>query len=106
MRNGLGKIREAQEDEEEESSSSVEEEKDKEMYKSMKEIIEEEERERKRRLIAKRKTRLDYSENIIEEIDCENLSNLYERSKKEYRDFVELFYCHGHIPSQLFDDTS
>jgi len=43
-----------------------------------------EQREAKRlRILAARKERPDYSENIYMEFDCENLSNLYERSQKE-----------------------
>ena len=39
----------------------------------------------------KKKNRNDYSENILEELSCENLSNFYERSKKELQDFRDLF---------------
>lgn len=39
----------------------------------------------------KKKQRNDYADNILEELSCENLSNFYERSKKELQDFRDLF---------------
>ena len=38
-----------------------------------------------------RRERPDYSENIYSEFDCENLSNFYDRAKKELNDFKDLF---------------
>lgn len=38
-----------------------------------------------------RRERPDYSENIYNEFDCENLSNFYDRAKKELTDFRDLF---------------
>mmetsp|Transcript_24595 Transcript_24595/g.38183 ORF Transcript_24595/g.38183 Transcript_24595/m.38183 type:complete len:154 (-) Transcript_24595:538-999(-) len=72
---------------------------------SMKDLIEQEERERKKRLMKKRMGRLDYSDNILVEIDCENLANFYERSKKEFRDLVDLFYFHGVIPKEVLEGS-
>lgn len=38
-----------------------------------------------------RMKRPDYSENIYQEFSCENLSNFFERCKKERQDFYEVF---------------
>ena len=40
----------------------------------------------------KRMERYDYSDNIYLELNTKNLSNLYERSKRELDDFRELFH--------------
>lgn len=45
----------------------------------------------KRELQKKRMERADYSENVYQEFSTENLSNFYERSKREIKDFWELF---------------
>ena len=37
----------------------------------------------KKEIASKRMKRPDYSENIYQEFSCENLSNFYERCKKE-----------------------
>lgn len=44
----------------------------------------------------KKKQRNDYADNILEELSCENLSNFYERSKKELQDFRDLFNLKPH----------
>ena len=53
-------------------------------------ILEFKEKKRKRILKARRE-RPDYSENILKEMNTENLSNFYERSKKELADFRDIF---------------
>jgi hypothetical protein len=48
-------------------------------------------REQKRAIQKKRFERPDYSDNIIGEMNAENLSNFYERSKRELEDFWDIF---------------
>jgi hypothetical protein len=48
-------------------------------------------REARKELQKKRQSRPDYSENIIQEFNTENLSNFYERSKRELNDFWGIF---------------
>ena len=38
-----------------------------------------------------RREKPDFSENILAEFDCLNLSNFYERAKKELVDFLDIF---------------
>lgn len=45
----------------------------------------------KKELQKKRMQRPDYSENFIYELNCENLANFYQRSKKELVDFWDIF---------------
>ena len=54
----------------------------------------------------KRMERYDYSDNVYEEFDCQNLSNLYERSVKELEDFWELFNWDKEIGNELLDPKS
>ena len=51
----------------------------------------------------KRMERYDYSDNVYVEFDCQNLSNLYERSVKELEDFWELFNWDKEIDNELLD---
>lgn len=55
-----------------------------------------------------RKERHDYSENIYNEFDCENLSNFYDRAKKELTGFRDLFNLESHeeIDDELLDPDS
>jgi len=48
-------------------------------------------RQVKLELQQKRLDRPDYSDNIIEEFSCDNLSNFYERCKRELEDFWDIF---------------
>lgn len=44
-------------------------------------------------MLAKKKAeKLDYSENILNELSPENLSNFYERAKRELDEFRGLFH--------------
>ena len=42
-------------------------------------------------IIAARKSRPDFSENIIEELNCEYLGMLYKRSLRDKSDFLDIF---------------
>ena len=51
-----------------------------------------------------RQKRPDYSDNILLELSCENLSNFYQRSKKERSDFWEIFQWDKEIDDKLLTD--
>ena len=66
----------------------------------------EEELEIRRELQKKRQERPDYSDNIIEEFTTENLSNFYERCKRELEDFWELFQLDSEIGEEILEPKS
>lgn len=47
--------------------------------------------------------RLDYSNNMIKEMNTENLSNFYDRSKRELLDFWDIFQYNKEIDDELLD---
>jgi hypothetical protein len=47
-------------------------------------------RRKKEKLLKQRRERLDFSENILFDLDCANLNNFYRRSKKELIEFLDL----------------
>lgn len=51
-----------------------------------------------------RQKRPDYSDNILLELSCENLSNFYQRSKKERSDFWDIFQWDKEIDDKLLTD--
>jgi len=54
----------------------------------------------------KKMERYDYSDNILTEVNCQNLSNFYERSKKELEDFRDLFNWDTEIGYLLHEEKS
>lgn len=62
------------------------------------------EEENRKKLIKKRMERFDYSENILIEFNMENLSNFYERAKRELEDFRQLFRTNGPFPDYMLKD--
>jgi len=48
--------------------------------------------------------RADYSGNILEELSCENLSNFYQRCKRERQEFWEIFVWDREIGAELLTD--
>jgi len=79
-----------QEDQEEGQNKQEKEKRANEKRLRRQKILEFKEKKRKRILKARRE-RPDYSENILKEMNTENLSNFYERSKKELADFRDIF---------------
>lgn len=53
----------------------------------------------------KQQNRPDYSDNILMELSCENLSNFYQRCKKERMDFWEIFQWNREIGDELLTDN-
>ena len=64
------------------------------------------EREKRLQFMKKKMERYDYSDNILTELNCQNLSNFYERSKKELEDFRDLFNWDTEITYLLHDEKS
>ena len=58
----------------------------------------------KDRAAQKKLKRADYSDNILSELSCENLSNFYQRCKRERQDFWEIFRWEGEIGPELLTD--
>lgn len=57
-------------------------------------------------IAAKKKLkRADYSDNILSELSCENLSNFYQRCKRERQDFWEIFRWDEDIGDELLTDN-
>ena len=54
----------------------------------------------------KKMERYDYSDNILTEVNCQNLSNFFERSKKELEDFRDLFNWDTEINDLLNDEEN
>ena len=65
-----------------------------------------EDKQTRMELQKKRLERPDYSDNIIQELSTENLSNFYERSKRELQDFWEIFQYHQEIGEELLSPDS
>ena len=61
-------------------------------------------KDKKRRLLQKRMQRFDYSDNILIELNTQNLSNFYERSKKEIEDFWDVFHFDKEIDEVILDE--
>lgn len=53
-----------------------------------------------------RLARKDYSENILKEFNTENLSNFYDRCKRELTDFWELFQYDQEIYKEDLKDSN
>ena len=53
-----------------------------------------------------RLARKDYSENILKEFNTENLSNFYDRCKRELTDFWELFQYDQEIYREDLKDSN
>ena len=47
------------------------------------------------------KNRPDYSDNILKEFTALNLSNFYERSKREFEDFLDIFQMEDPIGEDI-----
>jgi hypothetical protein len=64
--------------------------------------------EKRKRIMEARRDRPDYSENIYNEFNCENLSSFYERAKKELADFRDVFNLEPNetIGPELLDPES
>jgi len=61
------------------------------MREERKKLIEAQREARRLRVIEARKERPDFSENMLKEINCENLSLYYQRAKQELIDFLDIF---------------
>ena len=57
-------------------------------------------------LNTKKKKRPDYSDNIIKEFTAVNLSNFYERSKRELDDFLDIFQLNHVIDKEILSPQS
>lgn len=64
--------------------------------------------QKRKRIMEARRDRPDYSENIFNEFNCENLSNFYERAKQELADFRDIFNLDPNevIGQELLDPES
>jgi N-glycosylase/DNA lyase len=68
------------------------------------ELMAREQREEEiRRIVESRKQRLDYSDNILQELSMDNLDSLFERSKREYEDFKAYFKINAATEGHIFD---
>ena len=52
----------------------------------------------------KKLKRADYSDNILSELSCENLSNFYQRCKRERQEFWDIFRWEKEIGDELLTD--
>lgn len=55
-------------------------------------------------MVLKKLKRADYSDNILLELSCENLSNFYQRCKRERLEFWEIFRWDKEIGDELLTD--
>jgi len=58
------------------------------------------------KLAKKKADKPDYSDNILNELSPENLSNFYERAKRELDEFRGLFHIDKEIGPELTDPSS
>lgn len=62
--------------------------------------------QRLKEINSKKNFRPDYSDNIIKEFTASNLSNFYERSRRELEDFLDIFQLEGLIDEAILSPLS